>query len=179
MAATTALTVSEFLELPLSEGERCELVAGELFKMGNAGFRHERVKGNTIEVLVLHIAGHAIGKVQSETMYRLSNIDACQPDVSVLLNDQIPVPASPGLLPYAPALAVEIVSSEPASFLEGKVQRYLEKGSRTVLVLYPEQRTARIYEQSGVAGLVRGEELVRIEWLAGFAVPLARFFEGI
>lgn len=179
MATTTGLTVKEFLALSLPTEERVELVKGEIVKMGNAGGRHERVKANANEILVLFVAQHRIGKVFSESMFELADTEARIPDVSLVLTDQIRVPAVEGPLTGAPALAIEIVSSEKAADLEAKVELYLEKGSRTVLVLYPEQRAVRVFEKTGVSRLLRGDQPVEIDWLPGFSVPTSRFFEGV
>jgi Uma2 family endonuclease len=49
MSATAApTTVDEFLKLPEAEGEKMELIHGEVVSMAYAGFVHERVKSNLI-----------------------------------------------------------------------------------------------------------------------------------
>ncbi len=178
-AVTTGLTVKEFLELPVPEGERWELVRGEVVRMARARAMHEVVKANAIWELMAYLLQNPIGRVFPETTYQLSDQDAPQPDVSVLLNEQIASWPEHVFFTCTPALVVEVVSSETAATLETKVELYLEKGARTVLVLYPEQRAVRIFEKAGHSRLVRGEEPVVIDWLPGFAVPAARFFRGL
>ncbi len=179
MATTTALTVKDFLAQKLPEDRRYELVRGEVVEMGFAGHKHEEVKANIIRILVAYLLQNPLGKVYSETMYRLTEINACMPDASLLLTQDIPVPAGEGLLELSPALAVEVVSSESAADLERKVELYLEKGSRSVWVVYPEQRAVRVFERSGLSRLVRNDHTVEADWLPGFAVPASRFFEGL
>jgi Uma2 family endonuclease len=53
MSATAApMTVDEFLELPEAEGEKVELIHGEVVSMAYAGFVHQRVKSNLIRASV-------------------------------------------------------------------------------------------------------------------------------
>jgi Uma2 family endonuclease len=176
---TTALTVKEFLALALPEDQKHELVGGEIVSMAHGGQKHERVKSTAIKIFVSYTLQNPIGEVFSETEFQLSETDAPIPDVSLLLNEQLSAPPQPGLYEFAPALAVEVVSSETAAQLERKVELYLEHGSRSVLALYPEQRAVRLFDRSGASRLIRGEELVEIDWLPGFAVPASRFFEGV
>lgn len=177
--ATTALTVQEFLRHKFREDERVELVGGEVVPMGTAGFRHEKVKANILRALVVYLHQNAVGEAYSDTMYRLGEAEARIPDVSVLLRDQIPVPACDDLLEFAPALAVEVVSSDSAADLERKVELYLEKGSRSVWVVYPEQRTARVFDPTGASRLLREQDRIELDWLPGFSVSVAEFFEGL
>lgn len=178
MATTTGLSVNEFLA-QVAEDQRCELVRGEMVPMGHAKFRHERVKINATEIFVLYLVQHRIGKVANETMYQLTETDALQPDLSILLNDQIPAVAPDDLLELAPALVFEVVSSESAADLEWRLRLFLEKGTRAGLVAFTDSRSLRIFEPSGLSRLVCGEQNVEIDFLPGFSVPASRFFEGL
>ncbi len=176
--ATAGLTVKEFLA-QVPEDQRVELIHGEIVPMGNAKFRHEHVKSNGNEIFVLYLAQHRIGRVYNETMYQLSETDALEPDLSILLNDQIPAQAPNDLLELAPALVFEVASSESAAHLEDRIEMFLERGTRAFLVAFMNARAIRIYEPSGHARLVRGDEKVEIDLLPGFSVPASRFFEGL
>lgn len=179
MAASTLLTVKEFLDRKFPEGDRVELAAGEIVHMGTAGARHEVVKSNIHPLLVAYTCQHPVGRVFSDTMFQLSETEARIPDVSLLLNEQLPSPLPEGLFQFAPALAVEIVFSESAADLERKVQVFLEKGSRSVWVVYPEQRTVRVFDQSETSRLIRSSQPVEADWLPGFSVPATEFFDGL
>jgi len=178
MATTTVLTVKTFLA-QTPEDQRCELIHGEIVPMGNAKFPHERVKANTTRIFVCYFLGNPIGEVFNETMYQLTETDALQPDLSILLKHQIPEHAPDDLLELAPAVVFEVVSSESAAHLEDRIELFLEKGTRAVLVAFATKRVIRIYEPSGVGRLVRGDEAVEIDVLPGFSVPASRFFEGL
>lgn len=179
MAATTLLTVKEFLEQKLGEDERVELAGGEIVRMGTAGARHEHVKSNIVHCLAAYTLDRPVGRVYVDTMFQLSETEARIPDVSLLLNEQIPSPLPEGLFQGAPALAVEVVSSESAADLERKVELYLEKGSRSVWIVYPEQRIVHVYSPDGSGRRLRGSQLIELDWLPGLAIAAERFFEGL
>lgn len=179
MAASTLLTVKEFLEQKFGEDERVELAGGEIVRMGTAGARHEIVKSNIHRFLVEYLLSNPLGRVFSDTMFQLSDTEARIPDVSLLLNEQIPSPAPDGLFQGAPALTVEVVSSERAADLERKVELYLEKGSRSVWVVFPEQRVVHVYYPDGTSRRLRGSQLIELDWLPGLAIAAERFFEGL
>lgn len=134
--ASALLTVDEFLTLPEHEGERVELVEGEVVTMPGAGFPHERVKARVARLLGAWLTQNPLGEVFSETMYRLDEHNCLQPDVSVLLNERIR-PGIEGLYPGAPDIAIEIVSSETAAYLQNKVDR---RSRRPARLQYTRQR---------------------------------------
>src|ERR1022692_3368275 len=96
--ANALLTVDEFLKLLEHDGERVELVQGEVVTVAAAGFPHERLKARVTRLLNVWLAQNPLGEVFSETMYRLDEHSSLQPDVSVLLNERIR-PGIEGLYP--------------------------------------------------------------------------------
>jgi len=179
MATSTALTVKDFLARNLREDRKYELIAGEVVEVAYAGRKHEMVKADAIQILVGYVLPNPIGTVCAETMYELSEDDALQPDVSFLLNEQIPVPLGEGLFDFAPALAIEVISSESASAFLRKVELYLRKGSRAVWALHSEERAVWIFTAGGSVRVLHGDQPVEADFLPGFSVPASRFFEGL
>jgi Uma2 family endonuclease len=173
------LTVEQFLKLPEEETRRCELVQGEIVPMPNAARRHERVKAHFIKQLVRYVLQNPIGEVFSETLYEISASDSRRPDVSLLLARRL-TPGDPDkLFEGSPDLAVEVVSSESAAFLERKIGLYLATGSPAVWVAYPESRTLRTHHADGVSRLWKEDEcLEEPVLLPGFRVLVSEFFEG-
>ncbi|MDQ6701253.1 MAG: Uma2 family endonuclease, partial [Acidobacteriota bacterium] len=89
MATPAALmTVDEFLELPEKEGIRQELSDGvlieeEIEKLGYADGRHERVKANFNEILVVFAEHQKLWLVFPVSNFKLGN-SARIPDVSLV-----------------------------------------------------------------------------------------------
>jgi Uma2 family endonuclease len=180
VTTTALLTVEQFLDLPHEETERTELVEGEIVQMGNAVRLHELVKSNAHAILGRYIFENPIGKVFSETMYKLGPLDARTPDVSLLLKARLLPTDLDKLFEPAPELAVEVVSSETAAFLERTINLYLATGSQVVWVAYPQERTLWIHRASGQSLHLReGQYVEEPGLLPGFRVLVDQFFDGI
>jgi Uma2 family endonuclease len=179
MSTTTApMTIEEFLKLPEVEGEKMELIHGEVVSIAYAGFVHERVKSNINKILVVWLDRHPFGQVFLETTYRTEG-DALAPDLSVLRNDRL-TPVTKDLPLGAPDLAIEVVSSETAARLRTKIRLYLKYGSKAVWVVYPDERLVEIRSGSGqVTILEQGQILEDPDALPGFSAPVAAIFEGL
>ena len=176
---TVPLTIEQFLQLPEEQTLRCELVEGEIVPMGNAGRGHEWVKGNFIRHLVAYSLQYQIGQVLSETMYKLKPSEGRTPDVSFQLARTL-TGDSDKLFEGSPELAVEVVSSETAEFLERKITLYLETGSQAVWVAYPKHRTLWTHHADGISRVLKENQyLEEPQLLPGFRVLVSHFFEGI
>lgn len=177
-AVATRVTVEEFLALPEDDTVRRELIGGEVITMSRAGQPHEIVKSNFIQKFGAYFELNPIGRVLSETSFRLGPHDSPMPDVSVILAGRLN-PAHTGLIPFCPDLAVEVVSSESAAVLQAKVKLYLGHGARAVWVAYPELRLFHVYDGAGVRELTGDQRLEASELLPGFSVPASVFFVGL
>ncbi len=179
MGVTTALlTVEQYAQLPEEETIRTELVEGEIVPMGDAKKVHELVKSNANQLLVEYILHNPIGRVLSESMYKLGSREGRIPDVSFLLHKTL-ARQNGEFLEGAPDLAFEVVSSETAAFMERKVNLFLAKGCRAVWIAYPIERTFWIHRAAGSIHLREGQFVEEPDLLPGFRVALERFFDGI
>jgi len=177
-ATTTMVTVQEFLQLPEPEGQRMELIGGEVVTMSFGKLRHEIVKKNLIRILVVWLSQNPIGEVFAETMFQLDEFNSFIPDLSVVFPSRIDL--STDWIHGAPEIAVEVVSSETAATLERKIDLYLAHGSKSVWVVFPEYRRIRIFDAAG--GSKRFEQHQILEdptVLPGFSTPVSAIFEGI
>ncbi len=177
-ATTTLITVEEFLKLPEVEGERLELINGEVISMGQAGYPHEITKSNVIRLLTVWSVQNPPSRVFCETAYQLDGRNCLIPDVS--LDPNRVAPGSTGVFQRAPELAIEVVSSETAARLEDKIELYLSCGSKSVWVVYPQRRVVRIFEPAGGAKRFEHDEpLVDPNVLPGFSIPTSAIFDGV
>ncbi len=178
-ATTTLVTVQEFMEWPESEGQLMELIHGEVISMASGHAPHEVVKKNLTKILVLWLAQNSTAELFVETMYRIDELSALMPDLSVLFPGRI-APGATGFIQRAPELAIEVVSSESAARLEDKIELYLSHGSKSVWVAYPNKRVVRVFDVNG--GATRFEQdqsLVDPAVLPGFSIPTSAIFEGV
>jgi len=177
-ATTTLVTVREFLELPEPEGQRMELIGGEVVTMGQGGVPHEVVKSKTNRVLTAWLLENPIGEVFNESMFQVDAQNCLIPDVSVLRTRHIP-PGSTGSIQGAPEVAIEVVSSETAAHLEKKIDLYLAHGSKSVWVVFPEHRIVRTFNVSGQSRKFEQNQTLEDVALPGFRVPVTAIFQGL
>jgi Uma2 family endonuclease len=178
-ATTTMVTVREFLELPELEGERMELIGGEVVTMGYGKAPHEIVKSNLLLILAVWLAQNPVGKLFAETMFQLDDYSSMMPDLSVIFPGRI-VPGTKGWFQGAPEIAVEVVSSETAARLEEKVDLYLAHGGKSVWAAFPRTRSVRIFAGGGLSKkFEKNQTLEDPTALPGFSTPVSAIFEGI
>ncbi len=176
---TTLVTVHEFFAMPEAEGVIQELIGGEVVSMPAGHVAHEVVKKNLTRILVLWLAQNSQAELFAETMYAVNEHSALIPDLSVLFPGRI-APGSTGWIQGAPEVAIEVVSSEPAARLEEKIELYLAHGSKSVWVVYPQQRAVRIFEPGGTAKRFESNQrLIDPNVLPGFGVATSAIFEGV
>jgi Uma2 family endonuclease len=174
---TTLVTVQEFLALPEIEGQRMELIGGEVVTMGLGGRSHEFVKSNIGKLLFAWLLQNRPGRVLLETGFQLDDHNSLIPDLSYVSKDPGASSAS-GIIQGTPDLAIEVVSSESAARLSKKVALYLAHGSKSVWVVFPEQGAVWIYAP-GQAREFERDQTLEDPNLPGFRVPVSAIFEGI
>ena len=180
MSTTAApMTVDEFLKLPEVEGEKMELIHGEVVSMAYAGFLHERVKSNLIKILSAWLGQNPFGQVFAETTYRMDGEEGLAPDLSVLRNKRL-TPVTKDLPLGAPDLAIEVVSSETAARLRTKIRLYLKYGSKAVWVVYPEERMIEVHRAIDHVTILEQDQILEDhDALPGFSTPVSAIFEGL
>ncbi len=158
-------------------GKHYELSRGELLVVGDAGSRHERAKRRIMKALVLYTERHPIGEVFAESQFTLSADTARIPDVAFVANRKLASePQDDSPIPFAPDLAVEIVSaSEKAADTEDKVQQYLAAGTAEVWQVYLNQQLVRVRTLSGSRDVLPGQTLTSAT-LPDFSIPVESFF---
>lgn len=172
------MTVQEFVNLPeLEEGEKMELIGGEIVRSEPGKYLHEITKSNVLHLLVCWLSRNPPGKVFGCSMFQLDEVNSLMPDVSVLFPD--PIPAGTGLLQGAPGLVIEVISSEKASDLEDNIELYLAHGSRSVWVVYPRHRFVRVFDTNGESRKFEQSQTLEDPVLPGFSAPVSSIFEGI
>lgn len=176
------MTADELFALP-DDDHRYELVERELRRMSSSGGEHGGLAMDFGSALGMHVREHRLGRVlAAETGFRLrANPDTVRaPDVSFVRREHLAGGKLPvGFLPFAPDLAVEVVSSnDTAEEVQGKIRDYLEAGTGLVVVVYPRAKTVLVHQPSGeirtlgIADTFDGGDVV-----PGFRYSIADLFE--
>ncbi|HZZ80124.1 MAG TPA: Uma2 family endonuclease [Gemmataceae bacterium] len=164
------------------DGNRHELVKGELFTMPPAGFEHGNAGSNLLARMHNHATSAKLGKVVGpDTGFILArDPDTVRaPDVGFVGNDklnQFGIPKK--YFPTAPDVAVEVVSPfDTYVEVDAKVEEWLAAGTLAVWVVNPRQRTVtvRVPGQNPVI-LKENDILTGNEAFPGFAMPVKEKF---
>lgn len=175
-------TADELLGMP-DDGWRYELLRGRLLREPPAGGEHSWV-GVTLGARLREFVGtrHPGFVFGADCGFRIAtDPDTVRaPDASFVSAERLPAGPPRGYVPFAPDLAVEIVSpSDRMSHVTGKVIDYLDAGTRLVWVIDPATRTAAVYRSRTEVFLLReNDALDGDEVLPGFRAPVAELLDG-
>jgi Uma2 family endonuclease len=139
---------------------------------------HELVKGCILEALIPCVFGNRQhGLTMRENMaYVVTGNNTLVPAVSVFQRNRLNS-SKQTCLAGAPDLAIEVVSPTDLEVdLRRKIDAYLDGGSKSVWVVYPEARSVMIYTPDSIREL-KGDQSITDPLLPGFSTPVAAFFE--
>ena len=175
------MTAEELLRLP-DDGQRHDLIAGELTTMPPSGFEHGRRAARIAVSLTQHVDAHGLGEVvAAETGFLLArDPDTVRaPDVAFVSRDRLEAVGNvTGYWPGAPDLAVEVISpNDLYTEVDEKVAAWLAHGARMVLVVNPRRRTVAVHRPGAdvrhltVDDVLDGEDVV-----PGWTMPVRDLF---
>lgn len=160
-----------------------ELVEGALHIMTPAGGEHGGLALRIGARLQVFVEDRGLGyTTAAETGYvlfrNLSGRDTVRaPDAGFVAAERLPDGLPQGYIPFAPDLAVEIVSpSDTADEVHQKVQHFLRAGTRLLWVVYPRTRTVDVHTPQGAHTLTLTDTLDGGDVLPGFTLPLRDLF---
>lgn len=178
---TRPMTATELLHLP-DDGNRHELVRGELRQMPPAGNIHGRIVVRITWRLAQYVEENELGVVYAaETGFKLaSNPDTVRaPDTAFVSREQVEAAGHvEGYWPGAPDLAVEVISpGDTHSEVTEKALDWLDSGCRAVWVVDPRRRTITVYRSRDDIRILTAEDrLEDHEVVKGFTVAVADIF---
>ena len=176
------ITPEELLKLP--DGERCELVNGELIE-SHMGIRAVWITAFLIMRLGGFIHPRRLGHFFSEHLgYRcFSDPDKIRkPDFSFVAAMRFTDSHfEEGYCLIAPDLAVEVVSpNDLFNEVEQKAEEYLEAGVRLVWVINPEIRIVDVFRADGTTTRLRGTQALSGEdVIPEFSCPINELFDDM
>ena len=175
------ISAEELLRLP-DDGQRHELIAGELRTMAPSGGQHGLVAINLSTPLAQYVRAHELGRVfAAETGFLLATKpDTVRaPDVAFVRQERVLAAGEvTGYWPGAPDLAVEVISpNDLYAEVDEKVATWLEHGARMVLVVNPRRRTVVVHRPNAPARLLtENDTLDGEDVVPGWALPVRELF---
>ena len=177
------MTADDLLAMP-DDGMRRELVNGELTDLTPPPeFTHGETQLNAGAILRQFVRPRGLGRVTTDAGYRISaDPDTVRsPDAAFVSARRLRGVGRPrGYLPFAPDIAVEVVSpSATRSETHERALMWLDAGSDLAWTLFPESRSATVYRPNGdITALGEDEILDAAPVLDGFSVRVSEFFDA-
>jgi Uma2 family endonuclease len=181
---TKVWTDAEFMALP-DDGNRYELVKGELINMGNSGALHGYIAIILSAALFALVTSRKLGVLlDSSTAFTMKNGNKRSPDIAFFAKERLQgleeLPT--GFLEGGPDLVVEILSpGNTVAEIEDKIVEYFANGTRLLWVISPGQHYVLVY-RSGYEPqrlLTSGDFLEGEEVVPGFTFPVADLFHKL
>lgn len=170
------MTAEELVRLP-EDGNRYELVAGELVTMSPSFGRHSMIAGRIAAHLGHYVRSHGLGEVlvaDGGYLLRRSPDTLRCPDVSFVAKGRL---IEDAFVSGAPDLAVEVISSSDTySEIESKVRDYLNAGCSMVAVVDPRKSSVSVHTVNNVTYLATGDTLDGGDLVPGWKLPLSEIF---
>jgi Uma2 family endonuclease len=172
------MTADELLRLP-DDGQRHELIAGELRTMAPSAGEHGWVGTNVSAPLAHYVRTHKPGLVlQAETGFLLtSDPDTVRaPDVAFIRRERaLTLLHRQGYWPGAPDLAVEVLPpNDRYTEVATKVAEWLAHGASMVVVVNPRRRNVEVHRPGQAARtLTEADVLDGEDVVPGWSYPCA------
>ena len=176
------MTADDLWRMP-DDGQRHELVRGELTVMTPAGGGHGKIAMKLGRLLGTHVEARQLGEVvAAETGFLIArNPDTVRaPDAAFISKEHVPPDGLPeGFIPFAPDIAVEVLSPSDSQLdVEEKIEEWLKAGAALVWVVNPRGRTVTVHRSARDPRVLRGNDVLDGEDVCpGFSVKVAELFQ--
>jgi Uma2 family endonuclease len=180
------LTIADWDAMPYGDGNRYEIIEGELFVSCSPGLTHEIVLSNLILRIGKFLEGNPVGLMVSGPGMILSDISGVIPDAIFLLKEQRDTIVKNDRLHAPPALVVEILSPGSANIRRDRISKlnlYSKYGVPEYWIVDPKHKTIERYisERSSLVlnETLQHEDALTMTALPGFSCPVSDIFKDI
>ncbi len=145
------MTIEDLDAMP-DDGNRYEIIEGELFVSRAPNLKHQRVSMNLAAAFIAYLDRNPIGEILATPGVIFSNFNGVIPDLVFISHERRDEIASGDRVTGAPDLVIEIVSPGAENEKRDRVakrQLYGKYGVKEYWVVDPYQRTIEIYLLQG------------------------------
>ena len=179
-AQSTTVTLEQFERIPESTRYKLELSRGLVVREPRPGAKHGVITSRIYNLLYEQAERAGLGHVLIHSGFLLSTDPPTmrEPDIAFITHDYHTNTLPEGFWPFAPELAVEVISpSNAVSYITQKAVQYLEAGTRLVWVVDPASRTIWAHRSlHDVKILLESDELDGEPVIRGLRAPIAPLF---
>ncbi len=177
------MTVEDLEAMP-EDGNRYEVIEGELFVSRAPGLPHQLISGNIFYSFKRYLEDNPIGVVVTTPGLILSQYSGVIPDIVFFSHQRGAEIIERERLVAAPEIAIEILSRGSENVARDRVakrQLYAKHGVREYWIVDGENRAVEIYRLTDhgleLAAMVRSGDAITSPLLTGFSCPVAKIFE--
>jgi len=185
MAATIEplMTVDDLDAMP-EDGNRYEVIEGELFVSRAPGLPHQILSGNTYYQFRSYLDNNPIGKIIATPGLILSKYSGVIPDLVFYTHARAKKIVANERLVAAPDIVIEILSPGRENISRDRVakrQLYAKHGVSEYWIVDSENRSVEIYRLGGqsldLAAMLRDDDIITSPLLPAFNCPVSKIFE--
>ena len=180
------LTIADWDAMPYRDGNRYEIIEGELFVSCSPGLTHEKVLFNLIVAIGKFLDENPIGTAVGNSGMILSNVSGVIPDLVFFRNDQRDTIVKNDRLHGPPALVIEILSPGSTNIRRDRVSKlnlYSKHGVPEYWIVDPKNKTLERYIRKGSSLILQEtlqhEDTLTITALPGFSCQVSYIFKDI
>ena len=181
------LTIDDWEALPHGDGNRYEIIEGELFVSCSPGLTHQRVVINLITLFVLFLEKNSIGEILTDMGVILSRYSGVIPDLVVFLNETGEAIITGDRLTGPTDLVIEVISPGSTNVRRDRVDKlrlYSKHQVPEYWIVDPANLTVDQYvlHDSSLTlsqTLQREEECLSSAAIPGFSCLLSQIFRRI
>ena len=161
------------------DGNRYEVIDGELFVSSSPSFIHQTVLLNIAGAFLSYLREHPIGRVVPGVGVIFDEYNGVIPDLVFATHERIRETLASGRFRAAPEIAIEISNERRDRHV--KLNLYGTRGVSEYWIVDPENRSVEIYRRDNSGNLAFAESLVQNDeltcaMLPSFAVSVASLF---
>lgn len=176
------MTVEDLDAMP-EDGNRYEVIEGELFVSRAPGLTHQRVFGNVFSGFRNYLASNPIGEIIATPGLVFEKYSGVIPDLAFFTHERGAEIIANERLGAAPELVIEILSPGRENFARDRVakrQLYGKYGVKEYWIVDSENRAVEVYRLNGamldLVVILRGDDELTSPLLPGFKSSVKSFF---
>ncbi|MCM3905828.1 MAG: Uma2 family endonuclease [Pyrinomonadaceae bacterium] len=176
------MTITDLEAMP-DDGNRYEVIEGELFVSCAPDLTHQQISGNIHYLIRSYLEENAIGFVIATPGLFLTELSGVIPDIVFFRHERSQDIISGERLTAAPDLVVEILSPGAENIRRDRIakrQLYARHGVAEYWMVDPEKRALEVYRlQEGALALVatlKNEDEISSPFLPGFTCVASEIF---
>jgi len=176
------LTIADWEAMPHGDGNRYEIIEGELFVSCSPGLTHQIALTNLIVLIGRFLETNPIGTVVTGPGLILSNYSGVVPDLVFFSREERDTIVSNDRLTGPPALVVEIVSPGSANVRRdrvAKLQLYAKHRVPEYWIVDPKNLTVEKYVGLSLFQTLQHDEELSTPALPGFSCRLSQIFRQL